>query len=123
MCWIKTQFPPRILAGSCGPSTIGIASLGTTPSQSPSLAISTSSTALAAFFAGSRVIPHLPRTSLQLRDTLSIDVDLQKNNTTLTALPDTTAHLEIVSMNAGRASIAAFKFGDYVTIAPDQSLV
>jgi hypothetical protein len=123
MCWIKAQFPPRILAGSCGPSSIGITSPNVTESQSPSISISSNSIALTAFFAGSRVIPHLPRTSLQLRDTIAIDLDLQKNNTLLNALPDTTAHLEIVSLNAGGANIASSKFADYISIAPEQSLV
>ncbi len=33
ICWIKAQFPPRILAGSCGPSTIGLSSPNTSAPQ------------------------------------------------------------------------------------------
>ena len=96
MCWIKAQFPPRILAGSCGPSTIGLENPDTQPSQSPSVLISTNTVALTAFYAGSRLIPHLPRSSLQLRDSITIDIDLQKNGKLLSVLPGTIAHLEVI---------------------------
>ncbi len=79
ICWINAQLPPRIVAGSCGPSTIGLPSPHVTPSQSPSLLISTNTTALTSFYAGSRVVPHLPRSSMQLNDSITLDLDLQKN--------------------------------------------
>ncbi len=96
MCWIRSQFPPRILAGSCGPSTIGISSPLAIPVRSPSSLISENNVALTAFYLGSRVIPHMPRSSLQLRDAITINLDLQKNNSTLSVLPDTVAHLEVI---------------------------
>lgn len=96
MCWIRSQFPPRILAGSCGPSTIGIGSPLTTQVQSPSPLILINNIALSAFYIGSRVIPHLPRSSLQLMDGITINLDLQKNNALLSVLPGTVAHLEII---------------------------
>ncbi len=96
MCWIKAQLPPRILAGSCGPTTIGLPSPQLAPSNSPSLQISTNTGALRAFYAGSSVIPHLPRSSMQLRDSITVDLDLQKNGKLLSVLPSTEAHLEIV---------------------------
>lgn len=118
MCWISAQFPPRIIAGSCGPSTIGLASPGALPAQSPSISISSNSVALTAFFAGSKVIPHLPRTSLQLNDSISIGVDLQKNGSLLSVLPDTMAYMEVVAVNANGTTVPQSQFAEYISISP-----
>ena len=40
MCWIKAQFPPKIMAGSCGPSSIGLATPPYNYVESPSDQIS-----------------------------------------------------------------------------------
>jgi hypothetical protein len=90
MCWIRAQFPPRILAGSCGPSTIGLASPGSIVPLAPPLAASTDSGALTAFYTGSVLIPHMERSSIRLTDTLPITVSLTKNNTPLIAPAGTT---------------------------------
>ena len=97
MCWIKAQFPPRILAGSCGPSTIGLASPSSRPLLSPGQSIVTDTGALTQFYSGSQLIPHLPRSSIGLRDSIVVDLHLLKDNIPLGTLPNTEAHLEIVS--------------------------
>ncbi len=97
MCWIKAQFPPRILAGSCGPSIIGLDSRSTTLPIFPAANMASDTGALTTFYAGSRLIPHLPRSSMQPRESISIEFSLQKNNTPITVLPGTIAHMEIIS--------------------------
>ncbi len=78
MCWIKAQFPPRIIAGACGPITIGMESPFSQPLTSPSQAASANKTALLAFYTGAQLVPHIPRSSLQLSDSISIDMNLRK---------------------------------------------
>jgi hypothetical protein len=90
MCWIRAQFPPRILAGACGPSTIGLASPLSVPPVAPSLSISTDSGALTAFYSGSVLIPQMDRSSMRITDTLPITVSISKNNTPLIVPAGTT---------------------------------
>ena len=97
MCWIRAQFPPRILAGSCGPSTIGLESPSSQSPISPGQSIVTDTGALTQFYSGSQIIPHLPRSSMGLRESISIDLRIIKNNTPLGILPGTEAHMEIIS--------------------------
>ncbi len=123
MCWIKAQLPPRILAWSCGPSTIGLPNTQSTPIYPPSFLISSNTTALTAFYAGSRVIPHLPRASLQLSDSITIDFDLQKNWQLLGVLPSTEAHLEIVRGTAWGTNITSADLWNYLNITPNSFLV
>jgi hypothetical protein len=90
MCWIRAQFPPRILAGACGPSTIGLASPLSVPPVAPPLATSTDSGGLTAFYTGSIIIPQMDRSSMHLTDSLSIMVSISKNNIPLTVPAGTT---------------------------------
>lgn len=83
MCWIRAQFPPRILAGACGPSTIGLAAPLSVSPIAPPLIVSADSGALTAFYTGSILIPHMERSSMRLTDTLPIMVSISKNNTPL----------------------------------------
>ena len=46
MCWIRAQLPPRILAGSCGPSTIGLEAPNSQQPLSPGQSIVTDTGAL-----------------------------------------------------------------------------
>ena len=100
MCWIESQFPPRILAGSCSPSTIGIDSPFSGVSTSPSSEIIQDSSALSLFYKDAQIVPHVPRSSIQLQDTITLDLHLQKGANYLASLPDTTAHLEIKNITA-----------------------
>lgn len=47
MCWIKAQFPPKITAGSCSPTKIGISNPNNSVHISPPEQIKYDSVALA----------------------------------------------------------------------------
>ncbi|MBC7503535.1 VCBS repeat-containing protein [Candidatus Gracilibacteria bacterium] len=123
MCWIKAQFPPRILAGSCGPSTIGLDPPRTSPLVSPGDSLATDTGALTVFYAGSRLIPHLPRSSMQLSDSITVDFTLQKADTILGSLPGTTAYLEIISGTSGGKKIEKSDLQNYLDISPSNLTV
>jgi hypothetical protein len=89
MCWIKAQFPPRIIAGACGPITIGLESPFSQPLSTPSQAVSANTNALIAFYSGAQLVPHISRSSLQLSDSISIDINLRKGDRHLVTPVDT----------------------------------
>ena len=131
MCWIKAQFPPKILAGSCGPTTIGITGTnadgsvvsdgaGSLPVSNIPVNIVNNTVGLQAFFTGGSLIAHMPRSSMQLQDSISIDLSLQKNNTILSTPLGSRAYLEIVSIKSNGANIEKTKFDQYITIAPSE---
>ena len=101
MCWIKAQFPPKILAGSCTPTTIGLDSSNGKIQEAPPEKISQDPNALTNFYVGSKVMAHLPRSNMNLRDSITVDLSLQKDNKILTTIPDTIAHLEIENVSVG----------------------
>ena len=49
ICWINKQLPPKILAGSCGPTTIGLSS-DRLPTKSPSIDTITNTGAITEFY-------------------------------------------------------------------------
>ncbi len=55
---------------------------------------------------------------MQLRENISIDFSLQKNDTLLGVLPGTIAHLEILSGTAGGKKIDKGELQKYLTLAP-----
>lgn len=72
-----------------------------------------------AFYAGARVIPHLPRSSLQLTDSTTIDLSLQKNDTYLSVLPDTMAYIEVKKITADGKNISLDNSSEYISVSPD----
>ncbi|MBX9808982.1 hypothetical protein K2X92_01155, partial [Candidatus Gracilibacteria bacterium] len=119
MCWIKAQFPPRIIAGACGPITIGLESPFSQPLSTPSQAVSANTNALIAFYSGAQLVPHISRSSLQLSDSISIDINLRKGDRHLVTPVDTVGKLEIVRINSMGQVVPNSKYNEYVSIAPD----
>lgn len=118
MCWIQKQLPPRILAGSCGPSTIGLESGSQQNVVSLAASGTSNPTAIDAFYAGASIIPHLPRSSLRLRDSISINLDIQKGDKILAALADTVGYIEIVrATDSAGVLIPTTELSRYLSIA------
>ncbi len=79
--------------------------------------------ALTQFYTGAQLIPHLPRSSIGLRDSIAVDLSLVKNNTPLGILQNTEAHLEVVSGNIGGKNIPDTELPKYLSIAPSSVIV
>lgn len=58
--------------------------------------IATDSIALTSFYAGSQLIASLPRSSMTSNESISVALNLQKNNAVLDVIPNTVAHLEVI---------------------------
>lgn len=123
MCWIKAQFPPKISAGSCSPTKIGISTSNNTVHISPPDQIKYDSVALAWFYAGSQLIPSLPRSSMNLNENITVNVSLQKNNSLVDVLPNTVAHLEVIWWVAWWNKIPSSELSKYLNISPSTIIV
>ncbi len=49
------------------------------------------------FYTGARLIASMPRSSITLHDSITIDLTLQKKDTLLSSLPTSKAYLQMVS--------------------------
>ncbi len=119
MCWIKAQFPPKILAGSCSPTQIGISSPDKKVHNAPPDKIATDSVALTSFYAGWQLIASLPRSSMTLNESITVALNLQKNNAVLDVIPNTVAHLEVIWGIVWWSSIPISELSKYLNITPN----
>lgn len=60
---------------------------------------------------------------MNLKDSITVDLSLQKDNKILTSIPNTIAHLEIESVSVGGKNINASELGNYILISPENSTV
>lgn len=90
VCWMKNLLPPRITAGSCTTNTIGmnnsLTTLGLGNPVAPGHEENISGEKMGEYLAGSKLILHLPRTSLYTNDSIAVESYLVKNGSPV-ALP------------------------------------
>lgn len=115
-CWIKNQLPPKILAGSCGPNTIG-----KHKHQLPTLNISHASESEQESIIRSentKVLPQFARKHLGYRETGNVSVSLQNDKNTIAFDSKVTARVKVLSLESDGKSIPVDQYSAFFRFNP-----
>lgn len=114
-CWIRSQLPPKILAGQCGGNTIGLDHSQNKNSQN--LANSASADDQKKSVTGARVIPHFYRTHIAHHDALDFSVSLQTDAENIIPPNGSVAKLQILSVTSAGKTIDVAEYDSYFSVA------
>ena len=114
-CWIRSQLPPKILAGQCGGNTIGANHSHNKNSQN--LANATSPDDQKKSVASARVIPHFYRMHIAHHDALDFSVSLQTDSENIIPPNGSVAKLQIISATSDGKNIDVTQYDGYFSVA------